>query len=69
MMKPEDDNLFCAECRNSDLQRVGPLGSGSWVCGRCHKVIYGVDRSRQEVSQLIDEFEKWPLTGRSQIQT
>jgi hypothetical protein len=35
------------------LTRVGEEGRGSWVCPRCLAVIYGVDRSKEEVFRLL----------------
>jgi hypothetical protein len=43
--------------KEDDIKRVGPPGSGSWVCGRCFAVIYGTGRSRDEVFRLLGGHE------------
>jgi hypothetical protein len=58
MTKQDDDWCGpCSECGHhnteDDIKRVGPPGKGSWVCGHCLAVIYGTDRSRIEVFQLL----------------
>ena len=45
---------YCDTCRmDADIERVGPLGQGSWVCPRCCSVIYGTPRDPHEVALLL----------------
>ena len=37
------------------LERIGEEGRGSWVCPRCLEVVYGVDRSKEEIRRLLSE--------------
>jgi hypothetical protein len=57
MTKQDEEDWYCDECghdnKEDDIKRVGPPGSGSWVCGRCFAVIYGTGRSRDEVFRLL----------------
>ena len=48
---------YCDDCNHlnedDEIKRVGPSGKGSWACGRCLRVLYGVDRSRAQVFRLL----------------
>ena len=52
--KSDRDQFYCDACDNGEIERVGPLGAGSWCCPRCLSVIYGVDRPPAEIAHLLD---------------